>query len=119
MRTFENVFLRIPLTYFALMPTMHESPISMSAVVAFSQFSDGWLCLCILCSPVLSRISSGNLVRSGDEAVFVPLSTGTGLPTKTADIAALVSTLCSDSWGKGQYQNWAPQGQLQGMSVNI
>lgn len=108
----KNVLRKLLIALFALVWSASITPTVVCAVVAFSQVRSGLINLSLSGYPDLSLAASDDLVRSGHQAIFVPLVTRTGLPAFPADVAVEISTLhnnkgrswitkighCKDSW---------------------
>lgn len=81
---------------FALVRSVSITPTFVCAIVAFSQVRNGLINLSPSGYPDLSLAASDDLVRSGHQAIFVPLVTRTGLPAFPADVAIEISTYCNN-----------------------
>lgn len=67
--------------------------------MTFSEIGDSLIYLSISSYTAMRSTASDDLVRSRNEAIFVPLVTRTSLPALPASVAAEISKLCQKRRG--------------------
>lgn len=72
------------------------APTVVCAIVAFSQVGNSSIDLSLSSYSDLRLAASDDLVRSGQEPIFVPLVTWTGLPALPAGVAVKINKLKRD-----------------------
>ena len=69
-------------------------------IMAFPEVGCSLINLSLSCNPNLSVTTINDLVRSGHQAVFVPLFTSAGLPALPTDVAVETDKLYNDKGGR-------------------
>ena len=78
---------------FTLVGSASVTPVFVWAIMAFSEVGCSLINLSLSCYSDLSVTTINELVRSGHQAVFVPLVTSAGLPALPADVAIEIDKL--------------------------
>jgi len=89
----KDILRQVGIAFFTLVWSRDITPISMCAVMTFSEVGNSLINLSLSSCTHLRWTASEDLVRSGYEAIFVPLVTTTDLPALPANVAGEISKL--------------------------
>ena len=93
----KNVLREIMVALFTLVGSAGIIPIFVYTIMAFSEVGSSLINLLFSCNPDLSVVSVNDLVRSGHQAVFVPLITSAGFPALPTNVAVEIDKLYNES----------------------